>query len=136
MDKLCGEFLDDGGQCIWGCEIVYTLSEGDEDGGDAELMVGEVFEDVGVKRKNKEFVRAHDTGKELHEEDFVVEGKAFVVPGEVVVEFFRKGLWIVEELKGRKIWSESVGRLVLFLWTVNGVGKGGGCVLDVPFWRP
>lgn len=126
MNKLCREFLDDGGQRVWRREVVHALCECDEDGGDAQLMVREVFEDVGVERENRELVRAHDTGEELHEEDLVVEGKALVVPAEIVVEFLGKGLRIVEELQGREV-GGGLGRLVLFLWTVRVVGgqRGG-----------
>lgn len=113
MDELCGEFPDDGGQRVWGCEVVYALCERDEDGWDAELVVCEVFEDISVERDDEELVSAHDTGKELHEEDLVVERKSLVVPTEAVVEPFGKGLWIVEELQGRKV----------------GVGGGNGCLL-------
>lgn len=42
MDELRGEFANDGGEGIgWG-EGVDGLGEGDEDGGDAELVVDEV----------------------------------------------------------------------------------------------
>ena len=126
MDKLCRELLDDGGQGVWGREVVYTLGKGDEDGGDAQLVVGEVFEDVGVKGEHKELVIAHDAGEELHEEDLVVEGKALVVPAEDVVEFLGKGLGVVEELEGRKVGGARLGRLALFLWAVHVVGRQTG----------
>lgn len=115
MDKLSREFLDDGDQCVWGCEVVYALGERDEDGRNAQLMIGEVFENVGIEGENEELVRAHDTGEELHEEDFVVKGKTLVVPTEVVIEFLGKGLWVVEELEGREVGGGRLGRLVLFL---------------------
>ena len=115
MNKLCGEFLDDGGERVWRGEVVYALCECDEDGGHAELVIREVFEDVGVEREHRELVRAHDTGEELHEEDLVVEGKALVVPAEVVVEFLGKGLGVVEELQGREVGGGGLGRLVFFL---------------------
>lgn len=119
MNELCGEFLDDGGERVWRGEVVYALCECDEDGGYAELVIGEVFKDVGVERENGELVRAHDTGEELHEEDLVVEGKALVVAAEVVVELLGKGLRVVEELQGRKVGGGGLGRPVLFLWTVH-----------------
>ena len=118
MNELCGKFLDDGGEDVWRGKVVHTLCECDEDGGYAELMIGEIFEDVGVEREDGELVRAHDAREELHEEDLVVEGKALVVPAEVVVEFLGKGLGIVEELQGREVGGR-FGRLVLFLWTVH-----------------
>lgn len=52
MNELSREFLDDGGQSIWRGEVVYALCECDEDGGDAQLMIREVFEDVGVEGEN------------------------------------------------------------------------------------
>jgi hypothetical protein len=117
MNELCGEFLDDGGEGVWRGKVVYALCECGEDGGHAELVIGEVFEDVGVEGENGELVSAHDTGEELHEEDLVVEGKALVVAGEVVVEFLGKGLGVVEELEGREVGGGGLGRAVLFLWT-------------------
>lgn len=127
MNELSREFLDDGGQRVWRREVVYTLCECDKDGGDAQLMIREVFEDVGVERENRELVRAHDTREKLHEEDLVVEGKALVVPAEVVVEFLGKGLWIIEELQGREVGGGGLGRLVVvFLRTVHVVGMQRG----------
>lgn len=72
MDKLCGEFLDDGGEGVWWSEVVHALCKRNEDGGYAELMIGEVFEDVGIKWENRELVRTHDAREELHEKDLVV----------------------------------------------------------------
>lgn len=58
---------------VWRSQVVYGLSEADEDGSDAELVIGEVLRDVRVKGKDAEFVCTHDTGEELHEEDFVIQ---------------------------------------------------------------
>ena len=132
MNELCGEFLDDGGEHVWRSKVVYALCECDEDSRYAELMIGEVFEDVGVERENGELVRAHDTREELHEEDLVVEGKALVVPAEVVVEFLGKGLGVVEELEGREV-GGGLGRLVLFLWTVHVVEGQTGILAERTF---
>lgn len=82
---------------------MHGLSEGDEDGRDAELVVGEVFDDVGVEAEYGEFVGGHDAGEELHEEDFVFEGESFVVAVEDVVQLFGEGLRVVEELEGREV---------------------------------
>lgn len=71
------------------------LSEGDKDGGDAELVVGEVFDDVGVEAENGEFVGGHDAGEKLHEEDFVFEGETLVVAIQDVVQLFGEGLRVV-----------------------------------------
>jgi hypothetical protein len=38
-----------------------------------KLMVREVFDDVGVEAEDTEFVGAHDSGQELHDEDLVLE---------------------------------------------------------------
>lgn len=46
---------------------------------------------------------AHNSGEELHEEDFMVEGETFVVVVEDVVEFFAKCLGVVEELEGWEV---------------------------------
>lgn len=45
-------------------------------------------------------MRTHHSGKELHDQDFVVEGVAFVVAVEPVVEFLAEGLRIMKELEG------------------------------------
>jgi hypothetical protein len=49
VNKLLGQFPDDGRQNIRWCKLVDGLSERDEDKRDLELMVGEVFDDVGVE---------------------------------------------------------------------------------------
>lgn len=43
------EFSNDWSQDVWWREVVNGLSEADEDGGDAELVIYEVFCDVGVE---------------------------------------------------------------------------------------
>lgn len=55
------------------------LGEADEDAGDTELLVEEVFDDVGVETEYAEFVASHDPGEELHDKDFVFERELFVV---------------------------------------------------------
>jgi len=73
VDKLLRNLSNDRSEDIGWCELVNGLSEGHEDEGDLELVVGEVFDNVGVEAENTEFVSAHDSGKELHDENFVVE---------------------------------------------------------------
>lgn len=133
MDKLLREFLDNGGEGIRRGEVVYTLCKRDEDSGDAELMVCEILENVGVEREDGEFVGTHDAGEELHEEDFVVEGETLVISAEVVVELLGKGLWVVEELQGRKIRGGGIGNLVLFLWTMHVVSGRRGTTVERTF---
>lgn len=82
---------------------MYRLSESNEDSRDTELMVCEVFHDVGVESENAEFVGTHNSREELHDEDFVLEGVAFVVSVEHVVEFFAERLGVVEELEGGEV---------------------------------
>ena len=80
-------------------------------------MVGEVFHDVGIETKHAEFVPAHYTREELHEEDLVVKGETFVVLVEHVIELFSKGLGIVEELDGGEV---RICDLVPFLLLLQG----------------
>ena len=42
MNELLSEFADDGSENVGRSELVDGLSEGDEDEGDLELVVGEV----------------------------------------------------------------------------------------------
>lgn len=103
MNEFASEFLDDGSELVGGSEIVNGLGEADEDSGNLELVVSEVFDDVGVEGEDGELVGAAHSSKDLHDENFVVEGVGAVVFDEGVVEFFSKRLGIVEELKGRKV---------------------------------
>lgn len=57
---------------------MYRLGEGDENKSDLKLMIGEVLDNVAVKAKNTELVDTHDTGEELHDENFVVERIDFI----------------------------------------------------------
>lgn len=41
-----------GGQGIWWSEVVNGLGKSDEDGRDAELVVGEVLDDVGIESED------------------------------------------------------------------------------------
>lgn len=89
---------------------MHGLSERDENGGDTKLVVGQVFDDVGVEAKHGQFVGGHDAGKELHEEDFVFEGEALVIAIQDVVQLFSEGLRVMKELKGGEIRSRgSIG---------------------------
>lgn len=89
---------------------MHGLREGDEDGRDAQLVVREILDDVGVEVEDAELVRARYAGEELHEEDLVVKGEALVVLREEVVQLFGEGLGVMEELKGGEIRSRgSIG---------------------------
>lgn len=57
---------------------MYRLGEGDENKSDLKLMIGEVLDNVAVKAKNTELVDTHDTGEELHDQNFVVERIDFI----------------------------------------------------------
>jgi hypothetical protein len=94
---------------------VNALGEGNKDRRDAELVVSKIFENIGIKRENEDFMAAHDAREELHDEDFVVEGKALVIAVEVVVQFFGEGLGVVEQLKGGKIGRGGFGGFIFFL---------------------
>jgi len=43
--------------------------------------------------------------QELHDDDFVIEGKAGVVFLEEVVQLFGKSLRVAQQLEGREIWD-------------------------------
>jgi len=55
-----GNFADDRSDGIRRSEVVNGLGEGDEDGGNPQLFVGEEFDDVGVEAQDTEFVVSHD----------------------------------------------------------------------------
>lgn len=54
------------------------LGEGDEDQGDVELVMREVFEYVGVECEDAELVGTHDPTEKLHYEYFVIQRVSFV----------------------------------------------------------
>lgn len=85
MDKLPSDLCDDRGKHVgWGV-LVHGLCESDEDRRDAQLMVRKILHDMCVEAQYAELVHAHDTRKELHYENLVVEGEAFVVTVEDVI---------------------------------------------------
>jgi hypothetical protein len=93
---------------------MHGLRQRHEDGGDAQLPVREVLYNVRVKSEDAELVRSHDTGQELHEQDFVVQRETFVVAVEDVVQFFAKGLGVIEELQAGEI-RRGLRLVILFL---------------------
>lgn len=73
MNELLCQFANDGSEDVgWG-ELVDRLSERDEDEGDLKLVVSEVLDDVRVESEDTELVGAHDSSKERHDEDLVVQ---------------------------------------------------------------
>lgn len=75
---------------------MHGLRESNEDGRYPQLMIREIFNDVRVKSKHAELMPAHDTGKQLHHDDFVVEGEPFVVSVEQIIQFLGKSLRIIQ----------------------------------------
>lgn len=73
MDELLCDFAYDGSEDVRWRKLVDGLSERDEDEGDLELVVGEVFDDVRVEAEDAQLVGAHDPREELHDENLVVE---------------------------------------------------------------
>ena len=91
------------------------LRQRDKDRRYPHLVVGEVLHDVSVEAEYAELVRAHDSRKKLHHEDFVVKRETFVVTIEIIVELLAKCLRIVEKLYGREIRGRCISLLLLFL---------------------
>ena len=116
MDELLCDLPYNRRQRVRGRELVHGLRERDEDGGDAELMVGEVFHDVCVESEHAELVTTHDTREELHDEDLVVKREAFVVLVEDIVEFLAERLGIMKKLNSGEVRVGFIGFLLLFLF--------------------
>lgn len=125
VDELARELLDDGGELVGRSEVVDGLGEADEDGGDLELVVGEVLDDVRVEAQNGELVGSTDSTEERHDEDLVVEGVRSVVLDEGLVKLLAERLRVVEELEGGEV-DRGLLRLDLALAALD-VG-----VLDLP----
>lgn len=66
MDELLRKFADDRGEDVGRGELVNGLSEGDENEGDLELVVGEIPE--GRKDKVKECSTTDDVENETQRE--------------------------------------------------------------------
>lgn len=103
MDELARNLLDDGRELVGRSEVVDGLGEADEDGGDLELVVGEVLDDVRVEAEDGKLVRTAHASEEAHDENLVVERVGPVVLDERLVELLAKRLGVVEELEGGEV---------------------------------
>ena len=72
------------------------LSEHGEDCWGTQLMMGEVLQDVCIEAKDSELVQRSDASQELHDEDFVFEGKASVMFLQEVIQLFAKSLGVMQ----------------------------------------
>lgn len=103
VDELACNLADHGRELVGRGEVVHRLGETDEDGGDLELVVREVLDDVRVEGEDGELVRSAHASKEGHDEDLVVESVGAIVFAQRRVQLLPKRLGVVEELQRRKV---------------------------------
>lgn len=72
---------------------------------------------------------AHDSGKKLHDEDFMVQRESLVVSIEESVKAFAKGLWVVKELERGKIGRRRSILVFVFILFITSKEKMYGCTL-------
>lgn len=80
------------------------LSESHKYAGDSKLLVEEIFDDICVEAKDAKFMRAHDTGEQLHDKDFVVQRESLVIGIENIVKLLSESLRVMEQLNSGKVW--------------------------------
>ena len=83
---------------------MHGLCQCNQNRGHTKLLISEVFHDVRVESENTKFVDAHNSSKKLHEENFMVQGEAFIIVIEDIVKLLGECLRVVQELECRKVW--------------------------------